>query len=404
MPKKKGMLKAEKVVAIMEVFHGDHKEGVQLQPDHLRLVARLQHSREAAAAAAAAATRGAGFMMFNEKDLTRICAKEKGVVAQSVMDVLKEEMDGMYDSDMLGSSKIYWSLKSTESHRRKARRQNVMDEIDKVSADIRALKKRKQDSEEEAANGMSERERGDCEHKKASLLKQKEALVTALGSCVDSAYYSSLQQVSTTAFDAANRWTDNIFVARSYMESKLNVEKADVNTSARPLARRPQCPVSLCSSRERRPVTRSADAHARRARQCWETSSRSRRTSTTCRSDCCDHDFRPPGRQCCPRARSAAAFRLGQQNSVQNRWALPLCSALLPRLPATLPYVVVLDQQPSFPRNLREYCRLHIPVPRIKRDGIPVFFRQRRECRLAFELAETAGPTHPDVHIHRNAW
>ena len=39
--------------------------------------------------------------MFNEKDLKRICSKEKGVTEQSVMEVLKEEMDGMYDSDML---------------------------------------------------------------------------------------------------------------------------------------------------------------------------------------------------------------------------------------------------------------------------------------------------------------
>ena len=39
--------------------------------------------------------------MFNEKDLKRICSKEKGVTEQSVMEILKEEMDGMYDSDML---------------------------------------------------------------------------------------------------------------------------------------------------------------------------------------------------------------------------------------------------------------------------------------------------------------
>ena len=79
---------------------------------------------------------------------------------------------------------------------------------------------------------MSERERQDAEKKKASLLKQREHLQIGLSNCVDSDYYSSLQQVGTTAFDAANRWTDNIYMGRDYMTSKLGVETADANKSA----------------------------------------------------------------------------------------------------------------------------------------------------------------------------
>jgi hypothetical protein len=80
------------------------------------------------------------------------------------------------------------------------------------------------------------------------LQQQKEHLTAALGSCVDSDYYSSLQQVSTTAFDAANRWTDNIFVGRSYMENKLGVEKTTINTSAS--ARSPGCCVLVSPVQE----------------------------------------------------------------------------------------------------------------------------------------------------------
>lgn len=182
----------------MQVFHGQHKEGS---------------------------------MMFNEKDLRRICSKEKGVTEQSVMDVLKEDMDGMYDSDMLGSSKIYWSLKSTEAHKRKARAQTIADDTAKVSAELATLKKRKQTADDEASSGMSVRERQDAENKKEALLKQKGHLLAALDSCVDADYYSSLQQTSTIAFDAANRWTDNIYQSKTFM-GNLNVEKDDMNNSA----------------------------------------------------------------------------------------------------------------------------------------------------------------------------
>ena len=46
-----------------------------------------------------------------------------------------------------------------ESHKRKARRQSVDDEVSKISAEVTALKKRKLEAEDAAAGGMSERER-----------------------------------------------------------------------------------------------------------------------------------------------------------------------------------------------------------------------------------------------------
>jgi hypothetical protein len=52
-----------------------------------------------------------------------------------------------------------------ESHKRKARRQSVDDEVSKISAEVTALKKRKLEAEDAAAGGMSERERQDVEKK-----------------------------------------------------------------------------------------------------------------------------------------------------------------------------------------------------------------------------------------------
>ena len=42
----------------------------------------------------------------------------------------------------------------------------------------------------------------------------------------DASYVAGLQQAAATAKDGANRWTDNIFVCRSYAEDKLNTDRA----------------------------------------------------------------------------------------------------------------------------------------------------------------------------------
>ena len=62
----------------MEVFHGDHKEGVE----HLKVVDCIAELTAEAAWTPSRATLlptvRAGTMMFNEKDLVKVCSKEKG--------------------------------------------------------------------------------------------------------------------------------------------------------------------------------------------------------------------------------------------------------------------------------------------------------------------------------------
>ena len=52
-----------------------------------------------------------------------------------------------------------------ESHKRKARRQRVDDEIGKISEEVTSLKKRKLEAEAAATGGLSERDRQDIEKK-----------------------------------------------------------------------------------------------------------------------------------------------------------------------------------------------------------------------------------------------
>ena len=59
------------------------------------------------------------------------------------------------------------------------------------------------------------------------LRERRSRLAAELESCgsTDAGYVEGLQQAATTAKDGANRWTDNIFVCRSYAEKKLNTDR-----------------------------------------------------------------------------------------------------------------------------------------------------------------------------------
>lgn len=68
----------------------------------------------------------------------------------------------------------------------------------------------------------------------ATVLREVEALrarrsqltseIAATGG-TDAGYVAGVQQAAAVAKEGANRWTDNIFVCRSYAENKLNTDR-----------------------------------------------------------------------------------------------------------------------------------------------------------------------------------
>lgn len=78
---------------------------------------------------------------FQLKDLERIGPKEKGIVVQSVKDVLQSLVDDcMVDSDKIGTSVYYWSFPSKTANIRKQKLSFLQKKFEEV-------RKRKLDTE-----------------------------------------------------------------------------------------------------------------------------------------------------------------------------------------------------------------------------------------------------------------
>jgi predicted transcriptional regulator len=60
--------------------------------------------------------------VFSFKEVEKIASKEKGIVAQSVKDVLQSLVDdGIVDTDKIGSGVYYWAFPSKSGQKRRAR-------------------------------------------------------------------------------------------------------------------------------------------------------------------------------------------------------------------------------------------------------------------------------------------
>ena len=78
---------------------------------------------------------------FQLKDLEKIAPKEKGIVAQSVKDVLQSLVDDcMVDTEKIGTSVYFWSFPSKTASIRKQKLSYLEEKLDEV-------KKRKLDTE-----------------------------------------------------------------------------------------------------------------------------------------------------------------------------------------------------------------------------------------------------------------
>lgn len=69
--------------------------------------------------------------VYQLKDLERICPKEKGIVAQSVKEVLTSLCDdGMVDTEKVGTSVYFWAFPSKALNLRKRKLEEVEEKVE----------------------------------------------------------------------------------------------------------------------------------------------------------------------------------------------------------------------------------------------------------------------------------
>jgi Mnd1 HTH domain/Leucine zipper with capping helix domain len=162
--------------------------------------------------------------VFNLKELEKRCNKEKGIVANTVKDVLLGlTADNLVCADKVGSQNLYWQFPSQSLLIRQRREATINEELetrkrsrDELEAEHQELRQGREPSEERSAKLQRVAE---LTAERAELREQVATLADA-----DPELIEALQADARQAVDAANRWTDNVFMLRDWCKTKFGIE------------------------------------------------------------------------------------------------------------------------------------------------------------------------------------
>jgi len=166
---------------------------------------------------------------FQLKDLEKIAPKEKGIVVQSVKDVLQSLVDDcMVDTDKIGTSVYYWSFPSKTASIRKQKLELLQKKIEetkkrKLNTDTKLDAAKADRKDEDGLNSLLEQLKQAQEINKSlkPKLKQYEEL--------DPDALVALKTEAEMAKTSANRWTDNIDNIKSWCKNKFFMEESVLN-------------------------------------------------------------------------------------------------------------------------------------------------------------------------------
>ncbi|KAJ1898673.1 Meiotic nuclear division protein 1 [Kickxella alabastrina] len=167
--------------------------------------------------------------VYTLKELEKIGPKQKGIVSQTVKDVVQALVDdNLCHCEKIGSANYYWSFPSESAIHRKARKEKLQKEIHTLEhkqAELRAAVEQAQLGREqtEERRGLVE----ELAEVEAVWAKQREEM-KVFGEC-DPVVMAGRKRAAVVAKDAANRWTDNVFIMQSWVRDKFNMDVADFN-------------------------------------------------------------------------------------------------------------------------------------------------------------------------------
>ena len=155
------------------------------------------------------------------KDMEKAAAK-KGVVFQAVKDVVQSLVDdSLVHVDKIGTSNWFWSFPGAADSALRARLEGLDAEKAKVDAECEAMDARLAAAEAERPQTeelqMAEVLLSSAREANAALLKEQESFATG-----DAAIEEAMREGTPVAREAANRWTDNVFMLKSWVEKKTS--------------------------------------------------------------------------------------------------------------------------------------------------------------------------------------
>ncbi|KAH8119323.1 meiotic nuclear division protein 1 [Phellopilus nigrolimitatus] len=165
---------------------------------------------------------------FQLKELEKLGPKMKGIVSQTVKEVLQGLVDdGLVQADKIGASNFFWSfpsergaLMNSRLNTAKETRSNLETQLKEIQATIVAEKEARPDSAQRAS-ALAELSAI------KSRLTELEKELSQYGSC-DPAKIEAKRRAESLAREAAIRWTDNVALLMSYFTRQTGASSADI--------------------------------------------------------------------------------------------------------------------------------------------------------------------------------
>ncbi|OBZ70846.1 Meiotic nuclear division protein 1 [Grifola frondosa] len=166
---------------------------------------------------------------FQLKELEKMAPKMKGIVSQSVKEVLQSLVDdGLVQSDKIGSSNFFWSFPSQRGAIMSNRLATVTEnqaslrtQLSELRSAIEVEKASRTDSVRRARRGTEQLAASKKE------LAELEKELAAYGAC-DPAKVEEKKRGVVLAKEAAVRWTDNYALLLSHFTRQNGVEASEV--------------------------------------------------------------------------------------------------------------------------------------------------------------------------------
>eukprot|EP00096_Caligus_rogercresseyi_P016728 TRINITY_DN957_c1_g1_i1.p1 TRINITY_DN957_c1_g1~~TRINITY_DN957_c1_g1_i1.p1 ORF type:complete len:216 (+),score=52.08 TRINITY_DN957_c1_g1_i1:32-649(+) len=167
---------------------------------------------------------------FLLKELEKIAPKEKGIVSQSVKDVVQSLADdSLVDTDKIGTSVYFWAFPSKATAARKRKLEGITQEVESKNKRLKVVEKSlnesgigKENSDERAQALLR---LGELEAKKSELASSLRAYKENDPETLK--IYTEETQMCNVAI---NRWTDNIYSIQSWIRRKFpNINIEDFN-------------------------------------------------------------------------------------------------------------------------------------------------------------------------------
>ncbi|XP_026495755.2 meiotic nuclear division protein 1 homolog [Vanessa tameamea] len=166
---------------------------------------------------------------FQLKELEKIAPKEKGITMQSVKEVIQGLVDDhLVDSEKIGTSIYFWSFPSKTKNIKKRKLHDTQNEFEDVT---KRLKKVEEAITIESVGREPSEERNQLLKLLSEVTKQENELKMELQKYRDSdpEYIAQLKNEIEDLKTAANRWTENIYILKSYIKNTFQKDNETIN-------------------------------------------------------------------------------------------------------------------------------------------------------------------------------